>query len=161
MAVRPEIDLAAVEQRHDGNHVRNAATARGGDPADAFKSQELLDVLLDPHIHLLLLGRARPAWQTVDIRSRTSSSVVCEKSSYQSPTARKGCGVTAQMMSSTAGRSAAQVSGAATGTATTMRSASCWRSAWMAASIVAPVAKPSSTRMTVWPRTSGGGRSPR
>ena len=36
-------------------------------------------------------------------RSRTSSSVVCEKSSYQRPTARKGSGGVAQTISSTLG----------------------------------------------------------
>src|SRR5439155_14451771 len=52
-------------------------------------------------------------------RARTSSSVVWEKSSYQSPTARNGSGVAAQTTSSTSEASAAQVCAAAMGTATT------------------------------------------
>ena len=54
-----------------------------------------------------------------------------------------------------------QLSGDAVGTATTMRVGCSCRRASMAARMVAPVANPSSTRITVRPRTSGGGRPPR
>src|SRR6267143_3769526 len=94
-------------------------------------------------------------------KPRTSSSVVWEKSWYQRPTAWNGSGVIAETTSSTSERSASQVSGGAIGTATTMRAGRCRRSDAAAASIVEPVARPSSTRITVRPRTSEGGRSPR
>src|SRR5262245_5191930 len=54
-----------------------------------------------------------------------------------------------------------QVSGAPIGTATTICAGCCWRKASTAARIVEPVARPSSSRMTVRPRTSGRGRTPR
>jgi xanthine dehydrogenase YagS FAD-binding subunit len=44
--------------------------------------------------------------------------------------------------------------------ATRMRAGFCCRNASIAACMVAPVARPSSTRITVQPRTSGGGRPP-
>ncbi|MNO64605.1 hypothetical protein D3C76_553380 [compost metagenome] len=53
------------------------------------------------------------------------------------------------------------VSRGATGTATTMRSGACMRTAWIAAIIEEPVARPSSIRITTWPLSCGGGRSPR
>src|SRR5262249_41872138 len=68
-----------------------------------------------------------PTFEPRASRSRTSSSVVCEKSSYQRPIAWNGSGVTAQTMSSTAVLSWVQVSGDAIGTATTIRPAPCCR----------------------------------
>lgn len=57
--------------------------------------------------------------------------------------------------------SSSHVEGSETGTATTMRAGPSRRSAATAARMVEPVARPSSTRITVRPRTSTGGRSPR
>jgi NTE family protein len=89
--------------------------------------------------------------------STISSSLGGSKRSYQLPTERNGSGVRAQTSSSTSGSSSAQVWAAAVGTATTSCSGSRERSAATAARIVAPVASPSSTTITVRPRTSGGG----
>ncbi|HVA50762.1 MAG TPA: hypothetical protein VNH11_30740 [Pirellulales bacterium] len=47
------------------------------------------------------------------------------------------------------------VSAAATGAATTTRAGDCCRTAAAAARMVEPVAKPSSTRMIVWPSADG------
>ena len=54
-----------------------------------------------------------------------------------------------------------QVEPAPTGTATTIRAGSFCRSAVTAARMVEPVARPSSIRITVFPRTSREGRPPR
>ena len=94
-------------------------------------------------------------------RRRTSSSVVSEKSSYHAPTATKGSGVSAHTTSSATSIMSAQASAEAVGTAVTMREGARRRSAVTAARIVAPVARPSSTRITTLPRTSRAGRSPR
>src|SRR5205823_8928845 len=94
-------------------------------------------------------------------RRRTSSSVVSEKSSYHAPTARNGAGVSAHTTSSATSAISAHASAAAVGTATTTRAGPRRRSAATAARIVAPVARPSSTRITTLPCTSGAGRSPR
>src|SRR6266446_1826084 len=77
----------------------------------------------------------------------TSSSVVGEKSSYQSPTAWKGSGVAAQTIRSTSRARASQVSGEAMGTATMIWRGPWRRSASTAARIVEPVARPSSTKI--------------
>lgn len=68
--------------------------------------------------------------------SLTSSSVVWSKSAYQKPTATRGSGVVA-------------------------RAGASLRMPWTAAIIVAPVARPSSTRITGRPPTSSGGRAHR
>jgi hypothetical protein len=72
-----------------------------------------------------------------------------------------GSGVTAQTMSSTSADSVRQVSTAAMGTAATSRPGPSWRRPATAARMVDPVARPSSTRITVRPVTSSGGRVPR
>src|SRR4051812_28524722 len=111
-----------------------------------------------PSLYGLPAGSTCAAWAS---SSRTSSSLVCEKSSYHMPTDRNGSGVAAQTTSSTSAPSAAQVSGGAMGTATMRRPGCCaWR-AIAAAFMVAPVARPSSTRITVRPATSGDGRPSR
>ena len=94
-------------------------------------------------------------------RSRTSSSVVWVKSQYDRPTARNGEGVVAQTTSSTISASSWQVDCGATGTATTIVPGRCRRSASIAARMLAPVARPSSTRITVLPARSGMGRPSR
>ncbi len=66
-----------------------------------------------------------------------------------------------QTTRSASGSSCATLSGAATGTATVMLAGSSWRTAFTAARMVAPVASPSSTRITARPVTAGRGRSPR
>src|SRR5260370_988972 len=60
-------------------------------------------------------------------------------------------------MRSTWDRNSSQTSGAATGAATIISAGFFWRKAFAAVSIVAPVARPSSIRITVLPRTSGAG----
>src|SRR5207253_2228079 len=80
---------------------------------------------------------------------------------YHQPTARNGSGVRAHTTSSTSRPNSAHVSAAATGTATTIFAGPICRSAATAARIDEPVARPSSTRITVLPRTSGGGRPSR
>ncbi|MNY62679.1 hypothetical protein D3C86_1995430 [compost metagenome] len=57
-------------------------------------------------------------------------------------------GTTGQISSSTSRRNASAVSIGPTGTATTMRDGACKRTAWIAAIIEAPVARPSSIRIT-------------
>ena len=84
-------------------------------------------------------------------RPRTSSSVVSEKSSYQTPTAWKESGAITQTHSSTSRSSSIQAEFAAVGTATTRRAGLRRRTAATAARIVEPVASPSSTRITVCP----------
>src|SRR5207302_3456951 len=81
--------------------------------------------------------------------SCTSSSLVWSKISYHWPTAKKGVGVAAQTTSSAISCSASQVCRAATGTATMIRAGRCWRTAATALRMLAPVARPSSTRMTI------------
>src|SRR5207302_9557859 len=93
--------------------------------------------------------------------SRTSESEVCEKSAYHSPTAEKSSGERAHTTSSASRRIAAQVSRAPVGTATTTRAGPSSRTACTAAFMVEPVARPSSTRITVLPATSSGPRAPR
>ena len=88
-------------------------------------------------------------------------SVVWLKSSYQSPTASKGAGVAAQTTSSPIADNRSHVSRAPTGAATTTREGCRRRSAVTAASIVAPVASPSSIKMTVRSCRAGKGRPPR
>src|SRR5207248_213541 len=114
-----------------------AHLARG----DGSQAVKIVELVTQAHgdAFLVLAARSRIA--------RTSSSVVCVKSSYQRPTAWSGSGVRAQITSSTTSRIASQRSNDATGTATTIRAGLCWRSAATAASIVEPVARPSSTRM--------------
>src|SRR5262249_17441544 len=87
--------------------------------------------------------------------SGTASWLGWEKSSYHTPTPWNGSGVRAQMASSASAPSSEQVSAAPTGTATTMRAGFCLRSAATAARMVEPVASPSSTMITIRPRTSG------
>jgi hypothetical protein len=93
--------------------------------------------------------------------SRTSSSVTWVKSQNDSPTARKGVGIEAHTTSSTIPANSRQVDSGAAGTATTISAGSDSRSACTAASIDDPVARPSSTRITVLPVTSSGGRPSR
>ena len=83
------------------------------------------------------------------------------KSQNDSPTARNGVGMLAHTTSSTSPANSRQVDSGAAGTAITMAAGSFSRSACTAANMLAPVANPSSTRMTVLPVTSSGGRSPR
>jgi hypothetical protein len=68
------------------------------------------------------------------------------KSSYHAPTAYIWSGVARQIISSARDRSAAHVSGGATGTAPTIRAGARVRSASIAAAVDAPVASPSSLR---------------
>jgi uroporphyrin-III C-methyltransferase len=92
---------------------------------------------------------------------RTSSSVVSEKSSYEAPTATNGSGISAHTTSSATAFRSTHASADAVGTAATMRDGPSRRRAATAARMVAPVARPSSTRITTLPRTSRAGRSPR
>ena len=75
-------------------------------------------------------------------------------------TAKKGDGVVAQTISSTTAPSSRQVDWGSAGTATTMRPGRDRRSASTAAYMLDPVARPSSTRITVLPYASGVGRPP-
>ena len=93
--------------------------------------------------------------------SRTSSSLTWLKSQNDSPTARNGVGMVAHTTSSTRPANSRQVDSGAAGTAITICAGSASRSACTAANMLAPVASPSSTRMTVLPVTSSGGRPPR
>ena len=119
------------------------------------ESLRLPQCLLEPF--LLTRVHAGRAFQ----RSRTSSSDVCERFSYQMPTASKGSGVSAQTTWSTCWRNSSQASGDATGTATMILSGCCAFSAHAAAIMLAPVAKPSSTTMTVRFAAGSGGRPSR
>ena len=94
-------------------------------------------------------------------RRTTSASLVWSNTWYQSPTARKGSGVSGHTTRSANVESRCTDSSAPTGTATTSLDGDSCRTAMTAASIVAPVASPSSTRMTMRPFTSGAGRPPR
>ena len=132
----------------------------------AFKARSLGRRLADSDdasarvTHLLSVRTDADARERARSRSScTSSSVVCAKSSYHSPTARNGSGVSAQMISSATSRKASHTTGADTGTATTMRCGASIRSAPMAARTEEPVARPSSTRITVLPKRLGRGRS--
>src|SRR5918992_3889087 len=93
--------------------------------------------------------------------SMTSSSEVCEKSLYQKPIAPRSGGASRQTSSSTSGPRSSAVWAAHTGAARTRRRGSMRRRALIAALAVTPVARPSSTRITVRPLTSGVARSPR
>ncbi|CPA65239.1 Uncharacterised protein [Mycobacterium tuberculosis] len=92
---------------------------------------------------------------------RTSSSVTCRKSQNDSPTARNGVGMVAHTTSSTRPANSRHVDSGAAGTAITICAGCASRNACTAANMLAPVAKPSSTTMTVLPVISVGGRSPR
>src|SRR5262245_47171247 len=80
--------------------------------------------------------------------ARTSSSVVCRKSSYHCPTAAKCSGHRAQTISSAIAANSRHVSGEPTGTATITVAGACARTARTAALIVDPVASPSSISTT-------------
>ncbi len=88
--------------------------------------------------------------------SRTSSSLSWEKSRYQRPTPPNDRGTVWQTTSSASARSSSRASGEDTGAATTTSPAPRSRRALTAARSVSPVASPSSTTITVRPRTSGG-----
>ena len=112
------------------------------------------------------VGRARrwlPVFGLLSLRQEAADLLVRRLCEIVIPVAdgEKRPGVMAQMISSASAPNASQVSGEAVGTATTIRAGCCCRNARMAARIVAPVASPSSTRITVRPRRSGGGRLPR
>ncbi len=67
----------------------------------------------------------------------------------------------AQTTSSTMPANSRQIDSGATGTAITICAGPASRNACTAASMLAPVASPSSTRMTIFPATSAEGRPPR
>jgi hypothetical protein len=84
--------------------------------------------------------------------------VVWVTSQHDRPAARNGDGVVAQTTSSTIAASSSQVDFGAVGTATTILAGRCRRRASIAARMLEPVARPSSTRITVLPVRSGIGR---
>ena len=105
-----------------------------------------------------------PPWtcsRAASSSSTTSSSLVCEKSSYQEPTLLKCCGAARLTTSSTSPSIRSAVPAGQTGTARITRAAPCALRTWEAADAVTPVAMPSSTTITVRPRISAGGVSPR
>src|SRR6185503_9224979 len=113
------------------------------------------------------VGIGRVHWDSVRERldqraasrhSTTSASLVGEKSSYERLTARKSGGISRQTTSSAISRKRATLSGAPTGTATTIRAGCSLRTAESAARSVAPVARPSSTRITVRPSIGSAAR---
>lgn len=106
-------------------------------------------------------GRTRAGSATARARhAATSSSVVCEKSLYHSPTEPNRGGTERHTTSSATALSRRTASGGATGTARTTRAAPCARTTWHAAAAVAPVAIPSSTTITVWASPIAVGASP-
>src|SRR5207248_747057 len=86
------------------------------------RTQDQLDLAL-AHVHRGPPCDALSPSTERSSSSRTSSSVVWVKSSYQSPTARNGSGVAAQITSSASSSISAHVDGAAMGTATMTRAA--------------------------------------
>src|SRR5688572_32319978 len=95
------------------------------------------------------------AWRRQRI---TSASVVGAKSRYQDPTAWKFAGDSRHTTSSTMPRSASAPSGEQTGAAKMIWRGRCRRMDFIAAWALAPVARPSSTRITVRPSAWSGGR---
>ena len=88
----------------------------------------------------------------------TSASVTCGKSRYHSPTALNHSGVAKQTHSSTSAHNISRAWIEPTGTASTTFLGDRCLANRTAASIVEPVARPSSTRITMWSFRSSGGR---
>src|SRR5258707_2518133 len=143
-------------------HQRLIITASIGERMRIFPDGPNLQLIICFHVTPILqaaLGIGKRAARRS--KSRTSWSLVSEKSVYHCPTAQKGSGVTAQMIWSTSVSNSAQVEAAATGTATMIWRGISFLRASAATRIDEPVASPSSTRTTVRPRTSTGGRPSR
>src|SRR6266511_1654792 len=139
-------DPRLVERRRDAAVAwavppRSAAVCEDDDPGRPVRDDEVAFQrgVADRDRHLSQHRRAHRSSARAS-SSRTSSSLVCEMSSTSSPNSSHVCS-------------------AATGTATTTRGGWYWRTASAAARIVAPVARPSSTRITVLPSSCGGPRS--
>src|SRR5437764_489285 len=139
------------EVRHLGRAQRGRAGVRAPSP-DAPGQRRLIRPAA---------GAGQPAPRSRPSSSRTSASVSWPNDPYHSPTARNASGSASATTESASRTMAAADDGAATGTASTVRPADLLRSERRAARAVTPVARPSSTTMTVRPATSGGGRPPR
>ena len=136
----------------------SSSASAGGTPAGASTAQRSTTSAGVSAMRSLAV-----AMPTVGVASswRTSSSLTWVKSQNDSPTARNGVGMDAHTTSSTSPANSRHVDSGAAGTATTISAGDMSRSACTAANMLAPVASPSSTRMTVRPANSSGARPPR
>src|SRR5438270_6938318 len=105
---------AAVREEH---HATRAVRNGHGSAQPDSRAQGQLHLAL-AHLHVAPPWADSPPCLARSRSSRTSSSLVWLKSSYQRPTARNGSGVAAQTTSSASFSISAQTDGAAIGTAT-------------------------------------------